>query len=792
MQATIADAFEKDWIKEKFGVVVPNIADDSRPATPEELTILENKIRWLATWMIHHANHVRPNTQGVKVGGHQASSASISTIMTALYFGIMKPSDRIAVKPHASPNLHAIEYMLGNQTLEKLENFRALGGAQSYPSRTKDGDFIDFSTGSVGLGVAMTNFAALVQDYLSAKNWLERPLGKMIALVGDAELDEGNIYEALHETWKHDIKNVWWVIDYNRQSLDAVVKETLFDRIDQNFKTFGWQVVTVKYGYKQRELFEKPGGIAIQMWIDSCPNDVYSALAFQGGKAFRDQMNADLAHDADTLALIASFSDDELHDLMTNLGGHCMQSLLEAFRSIDHDRPVCFICYTMKGHGLPLEGHKDNHGGLMTGKQMETFRTINNITKGNEWEPMEGLTIPRERLGQILAKAPSAQKINRNFTADKIPVPDDFPQPYAAQMATQEAFGKIILDLARAKAPLADKLVTTSPDVTVTTNLGGFVNQRGLFSSTDQHDTFKDRGIPSMQKWSKSKSGQHVELGIAENNLFLTLAAFGLSANLFGERLIPIGAIYDPFVSRGLDALTYACYQDARFIAVGTPSGITLAAEGGAHQSVFTPLIGIGHPNLLYFEPAYADEVSAIMKWGFTQLQEPEGKSLYLRLSTRPVQQQGRKLTPKLVDGILAGGYWLTAPNTEKTKKQKIAIVYCGAVVPEVLEAEQALREANYDVSVLAITSPDLLAHEWHQEGSNSHITRLLELLPNDVPLITVLDGHPTTLTWLGGVCGHRIRPLGITSFGQSGYIDELYEEYKISTSALLEAANKP
>ena len=187
---------------------------------------MEQRLLWLSHWMIHHANHLRPKTDGIKVGGHQASSASMVSIMTALYFSALRPEDRVAVKPHASPVFHAIQYLMGNVDRAQIENFRGQGGVQSYPSRTKDVDDVDFSTGSVGLGVAITSFASLVQDYIATKEWgADVACGRMVALVGDAELDDGNIYEALQEGWKNDLRNCWWVIDYNRQSLDGIVRE---------------------------------------------------------------------------------------------------------------------------------------------------------------------------------------------------------------------------------------------------------------------------------------------------------------------------------------------------------------------------------------------------------------------------------------------------------------------------------------------------------------------------------------------------------------------------------------
>src|SRR5207253_6409948 len=186
------------------------------PARLELLSALARKVLWLSSWTIHHANHIRENTDGLKVGGHQASSASLATIMSALYFSVLRPQDRVAVKPHASPVFHAIQYLFGRQSRDKLENFRGHKGAQSYPSRTKDADDVDFSTGSVGLGVAVTLFASIVQDYVRLKGLVssQAPAGRMIAVVGDAEFDEGNVFEAMLEGWKHDVRNLWWVVDY--------------------------------------------------------------------------------------------------------------------------------------------------------------------------------------------------------------------------------------------------------------------------------------------------------------------------------------------------------------------------------------------------------------------------------------------------------------------------------------------------------------------------------------------------------------------------------------------------
>ncbi len=760
------------------------------------LEALDTRLRWLSAWTIHNANHLRESRDGIKVGGHQASCASITAIMTALYFHALEPNDRVAVKPHAGPVLHAIHYLLGEQSLEALQRFRGFGGAQSYPSRTKDHIPVDFSTGSVGLGVAVTAFASLVQDWLIAHgNLAPADAGRMIALMGDAELDEGNIYEALIEAYKHDIRNCWWVVDYNRQSLDATTADRMFRRFDDIFETCGWRVVTLKHGQLQRETFAKPGGQAIADWIETCPNADYAALTYKGGAAWRERLTTDLAKDAKALKLIAAHDDEALQRLMTTLGGHCLQTLTEAFDAAksapDSWRNTLFIAYTIKGQGLPLAGHKDNHAGLMTPAQIAGLRDSLSIAEGAEWEPYAGLGAnAAAELKAFVAKSPIARKIADRPSA-LLPVPA-IPTPEGAEQSTQAAFGKILFELAKGESVLAARILTTSPDVTVSTNLGAFVNSRGLFRRQDLPDVFRDAKIPSPQKWLGNPAGQHVELGIAENNLFLMLAAAGLAAPLFGERLIPIGTVYDPFIARGLDALNYACYQDARFLLVATPSGLTLGGEGGAHQSINPPLIAMGQPGLTHYEPATADELALLMEHAFHQLQAPDGGSTYLRLSTRSLAQPIRA-DDSWKDGAVKGAYWRIAP----ANPQPIALVVMGALLPEALEAHAQLSEDMPGLGLLQVTSParlhrdwsDARAARWKGAAAPSHIEILLGELPPETSLVTVLDGAPAALSWLGGVCGHRVNPLGTDRFGQTGTLDDLYREYRLDADAIVEAA---
>jgi len=757
------------------------------------LKLLEKKVLWLASYMIHNANHVRPSRDGLKVGGHQASSASLATIMTALYFHILKPNDRVAVKPHASPIMHAIMYLMDRQTLPKMQNFRGFGGAQSYPSMTKDTTDVDFSTGSVGMGVAATLFNTLVQDYMVDHNWHdEKSMGRMIALAGDAEFDEGNIFEGLLEGWKHQVRNLWWVIDYNRQSLDGVVDDALFERMSGVFDSLGWKVTPLKYGKKLLKAQEGPAGEAILNWIDNCPNQLYSALTYQGGAEWRSHLELDLAGTSGIGEFLDGHDDTSLAEVMTNLGGHDLETLIDAFGAADSEQPQCFIAYTVKGKGLPLAGHKDNHAGLMTVQQMAEFQKTQNVPEGAEWDKFGGIEKHGKKIQHFIDQCDYQKRAKDKDKAALTDIPKIAP-PTDDSQSTQEAFGKIMFELAKGDSDLASRIVTTSPDVTSSTNLGPWVNRRKLYSRDQVTDVFKDKHIPSAQLWQKGPAGQHMELGIAENNLFSLLGQLGLAHHHFGERLFPIGTLYDPFIARGLDALNYAAYQGARFMLVATPSGITLGPEGGAHQSIGTPLIGLSQPGLTSVEPSYADELAVLMEWAFDYMQQDDGSSVYFRLATRKIEQLPRTLSDEDKESIVKGAYWLRKPTSTTSR----AIIYAGAMAPEVMAAVQDLQQENKDMAVLAVTSSDVLYRDWsisrrssalERVDKISHIEKLMNQLARDCLVVTVCDGHPLNLSWLGSINGNPVVPLGVEAFGQTGDLLDLYEHFKMDSAAIVAA----
>jgi pyruvate dehydrogenase E1 component len=424
---------------------------------------------------------------------------------------------------------------------------------------------------------------------------------------------------------------------------------------------------------------------------------------------------------------------------------------------------------------------------------MGKFREEMNIPKGHEWDLFSGLDVDTKELKQFLADVPFAQKYPRRFETPQINVPSLDIQ-VRPRMSTQDGFGRILNEIGKSDSEFANRIVTTSPDVTVSTNLGPWVNRRGIFSRSEASDTFAQEDVVSAQKWQMAPQGQHIELGIAETNLFLQLSALGLSGSMFGARLLPIGTVYDPFIRRGLDAMHYGCYQDARYMVVATPSGITLAPEGGAHQSTETPLITLAQPGMAAFEPTYVDELAEIMRWGFEFMQVDDGGSVALRLSTRVLEQPDRKMTAELRAEVTSGAYWLQEP----ADGSELIIVSGGATMPEAISAYNDIVEDIPGAGLLAITSADRIHVDWiatrrarmaGRLSSVAHIEKLLSPLADDAALVTVCDAHSGTFGWMGSVAGHRIYPLGVDAFGQSGDLHSLYRHYGIDREAILDAA---
>jgi pyruvate dehydrogenase E1 component len=756
----------------------------------EVLDQVQRRVLWLATSMIHHANKGRTPGSGLKVGGHQASSASITSIMTALYFSHLEAADRVSVKPHASPVLHAINYLLGRLDRKHLTELRAFGGLQSYPSRTKDPDPVDFSTGSVGIGATATIWSSLAHRYTAGR--FETPSsGRNIALVGDAELDEGAIWEALVDPMVSRLGDVMWIVDVNRQSLDRVVPDIAAGRIGAMFAAAGWQTITVKYGRFLRELFARPGGDALRDRIDTMTNEEYQRLLRSPASELRDRLVAGPGAKA-IKRVLKDLDDGAVAVAVRDLGGHDLGDLVEAYDRAHQvsDRPSVVFAYTIKAWGLPTQGHPGNHSALLSPQQWERLAADLGADVTDPWAPF-----PEDSAAAELCARASERLVRPKPTYVPPPaVPPDLGHTYTPRQSTQQAFGRFFLDLSRAAPEVADRVVTVSPDVASSTNLGGWINKVGIWNTGDRTNWFAD-DAETLVRWEESGHGQHIELGIAEGNLVGLLGELGATWSRDGQPLLPIGTIYDPFVNRALEPWSFGMYAGGQSILVGTPSGVTLAPEGGAHQSVITPSVGLEQPGCVAFEPAFAQDLEWTLLHALGRLGAPDGTSAYFRLSTRPVDQALASVPadPALREqrrlDVLAGGYRLRQAD----RPPAVTLVGAGAVMPEILAAADDLATAGLAVDVVCLTSADLVfrALQARHGLTGADHARLDRLFPAEraTPMVAVLDGHPHTLSFLAGIYGTAVANLGVSDFGQVGDIPDLYRYFGLDPDTIAGAA---
>ncbi len=782
------------------------------PADIEILEEIERRVLWLSTMMVHHANNVRPSSEKTKVGGHQASSASVVTILTALYFHFLRAGDRVSIKPHASPAFHACQYLLGRLDEKYLTTLREFGGLQAYPSRTKDPDPVDFSTGSVGLGAVAPVFAALAHRY-GQIHFGHVTSDRFVALIGDAELDEGNVWETVAEEAIKGLGNSIWIIDLNRQSLDRVIPGVRANQLKALFAGAGWKVLEAKYGNRlEAAMSNGPSGAALRRRIDDMSNEEYQALIrIADGAALRGRLSDVADQEERTLILdvVRGVSDDEIQSLIANLGGHDLPRLIDVLAEADavENTPVVVFAYTVKGWGLPFAGDPLNHSQLLTQSQMDALREKFGIAEGEEWNAFP----PDSLAGHYCAAAAARLE----------PGPDDEPGPPLLSTAipagidarhpnvtsTQEALGRAMVRLADVPG-VGERLVTLSPDVATSTHLAGWINKVGVFAPTDAHD-YENAG-PRLVRWQPGPAGRHIELGISEMNLFMALGQFGLSYELTGQHLLPVGTVYDPFVCRGLDALIYSLYVGSKMVFAGTPAGVSLSPEGGAHQSTVTPSLGIELPSLRFYEPTFAREVEWALLEGLRLCCDREhGLSTYLRLSTKPIDQTLMKEPlerfgeDELRRQMLDGGYRIIdrrvhAPDLAAADTVQIAAA--GIMVPEAIGAAQRLHAEGLAANVINVTSASRLFAELRaarraqlkDARTTLNLGHVETLLPADerrAPIVTVQDGASHSLSFLGSIYGVPVVPLGVDEFGQSGSRADLYHKTGIDADQIVNAA---
>ena len=711
-------------------------ARSGRPPRELELAVLDGvqrRVLWLAAAIVHHANHVRPNRSGVKVGGHQASSASMVSLMTALWFACLEAPDRVSVKPHASPVLHAINYLLGRLEPRYLATLRQFGGLQSYPSRTKDPDPVDYSTGSVGIGATAPIWGALAHRYVAGH--FDVPVGgRQIALIGDAELDEGACWEAIADPMVARLGEVMWVVDLNRQSLDRVVPDIAAGRLRVDVRG---RRLALRDGQVRRRGWRAHA--ALRARIDAMPNEEYQRLLRADARRAAASGSRSIADDLERRRAARHVPRPRrprprraarrlprgrrgarpperrlrLHDqgLAAADRGPSGQPLRAA-----HRRAVRASSRRALGADPddPWAPFADGSAG---------GRAVRRARRGGSRAPSRRAAAPRRRacradLGRehegtrldpagvrALLRRPRRARRRRSPSAWSPSRPTSAPRPTSAAGSTRPGSGR-------------SATASTGSPTTPTRSCAG--------------------ARPTTAATSSS--------GIAEVNLVGLLGELGATWSRDGQPLLPVGTIYDPFVARALEPWSFGIYAGGQSILVGTPSGVTLGPEGGAHQSVITPSIGIEQPGCVAWEPAFGQDLEWAFLHALSRLGREDGEAAYFRLSTRPIDQA-------LHTGTRAEVLRRRLPAARRPTRPRVVIAVMGALVPEAVEAADMLREeAGVEAEVVCITSADLLFRSFQARaglGDGDPRDRSTRLFPHDAPVVALLDGHPHTLAFL-------------------------------------------
>lgn len=834
-------------------VMKPTSTDDTTIAAPTfiaptagelaAMAIVRDHVAKGALSMIDWANHKPANAgKKPKVGGHQASSMSSVDLLCALYLHAKRPQDRVAVKPHAAPIIYALMHLMGRLTSSEMNELREFKGPQPYPTKLKNPDFVDYTTSSEALGVC----AAIYDAYgaklhnRSLRHVHEKPPVDSVywAHCGDGELTEGQIDESLYDAGRWGLDNLVWIVDLNRQSLDRVMDDSLGGRLETwagaKFRAQSWEVIDLRWGARALALFSRPGGDALQGLLEEMSDALFHPLMCVGGDIARlilagERHSADpatkqlLAHYGRRLTvdettqqglakLLETVDDATLAAGLSHLGGHDMGALLSAYETATaiEGAPAVIIAHTVKGYETSAAGHPENHGGLLPREEVVAWGLDRGLPKDTPYPSPEtgspAASLLAQRRGLLF------EDVDHSYAApptdQMAPALAAIKAPRRSVVSSGEVFQSLNLAVLRNES-VAPWVHFGAPDVGQTTHLGPVIKSTGVFSPRDGvQDTFEwlrtDRKLAF--DWRPSATGQFHALGIAEGNAMLWAYAFGRRKKRVEGKapLVTVVTVYDKFFERGFNQLDYAAYSDARFVAVGTPSGTGLSRETATHQSIQTPRMVMDLPGIIAYEPAFAVDVWAVYRWALGQLWADDGEAVYLRLTTQPLEQPN--VLPEDVEArAIAGAYWLVgADDRWNTGEEAANVVLIGSgrkLAQLRVAAERLDTEHGVGSRILNVTSYEALWRDWDAYNNDPeawddpkrtyYLHELFTETAVNASLIITGDHVASVCEWLPGALqrlrGYRF--LGPRRNGEAGSLEAIDALHGMGVDDIIQAA---
>ncbi|MEQ9503781.1 MAG: pyruvate dehydrogenase [Deltaproteobacteria bacterium] len=672
---------------------------------PKEVAVIERIARRAfvyATKMIYEANHRDDVMEGdPKVGGHPAACSSCVHIMSALHLGVRQPQDLIAVKPHASPVDHSLNYLMGMfhepygrkwlsddegaEVMYRLRKFSQDGEPvfQSYHAESDPDGNVYFPSGSVGIPPVVSIYTALAYRYADDHKLRVPKDAHFWSLMGDSEFREGSLMEALPDAAERELGNVTWIVDYNRQNLDGTripnmrgIRGTDASRMERVCVANGWDVIQAQHGRKRLAAFEKEGGAVLRKVLEEAFSDFeFQMLVLRrDGSVVRERL---VALDKKLEKALAEYRDEEVYAIFADLGGHDVAVMLDALRrsKLDPINPTLIVAHTIKGWGLESYAAPGNHNAVPKGDEVEALLESEGLDNDAPFELFAEDTEPGAFLAERRKIMREGQEAiwalkDDNVTRFDSAVQDGLPETlgvnlkYLPLVHTQYVWGQLAAKIIRIGnayepirngnapeeplegdekrwGPAADMFLTMAPDVGTSTNINPAMDDRiyGPEHSEDYEQALgvADRRRPKLAPHEDAWA-RHIRFEIAEANCMSAVGAFGKMHDHVGIPFLPVMTVYDFFIKRAFDQLYYNLYWGSSFICVGTPSGVTLAPEGAQHSWKSD----IGMPNVIIWEPFYSLEIDWILSDAVRRHYLRDNKNrtgVIIRAVTRAVQQ---------------------------------------------------------------------------------------------------------------------------------------------------------
>ncbi len=790
---------------------------DAQPVFPGSREIerrIKSLIRWNAMAMV-----VRANRQSSGIGGHISTFASTATLFEIGFNHFFRartkdhPGDIIYFQGHAAPGVYARAFLEGRISEKHLENFRRElkpgGGLSSYPHPHLMPDFWQFPTVSMGLSSIQAIYQARFMRYLEDRGLAPKTNSKVVAFLGDGELDEPESLGAITLAPREQLDNLIFIINCNMQRLDGPVRGNgkIIQELEAAFRGAGWNAIKVIWGADWDPLLASDHDGLLVKRMEETVDGQYQKYTVSSGDYIRQDFFGKYPQ---LLQMVKHYSDEQLQKLRR--GGHDPQKVYAAYKAAyEHEgAPTVILAKTIKGYGLGEAGEGRNvthQQKKLNEDELRHFRSRFGIPIADDriadapfYRPKEGseelkyLQERREELGGYVPR--------RLVQVPEIKLPDDdlydefFKGTGDREVATTMVFVHLLSKLL-ADEEIGKLIVPIVPDEARTFGMESLFRKVGIYSHVGQNYEPVDK--ESLLFYREAVDGQILEEGITEAGSMSSFIAAGTAYSTHGINMIPFFIFYSMFGFQRIGDLIWAAgdMKARGFLLGGTAGRTTLAGEGLQHQDGHSHLIAYSHPTIKAYDPAYAYELAVIIRDGIRRMYH-DGEDVFYYLTVMNEFYAMPPMPKGVEDGILKGIYRFKK-SSKKNVKFKAHLFGSGTILNEVIKAQEML-ENDYKVAadVWSVTSYKELyvdgidTERWNMLHPDKapRLPYLSETLKNEQGVFVAASDNVKTLPtsiaqWLPG----PLVPLGTDGFGRSESRESLRDFFEVDARYITVAA---